>query len=256
MKIGFLGPEKSFTWEAAVRSLKGEYIAMESLSSIFEGVERGYIDLGVVPFINSLEGPVGEVIDNLAIRDPFIVKVVEMRITLCLAIRGIPKIIYTHPHAAGQARKKIAELGSQIVFTRSTSEAVEIFKKGCTNCGVIASPKAMEDIDDKICGIEDSESRTRFAIASKYKEPWGRYTHTAIIFTVPNRPGSLYKALSPIAEASINMSFIYSRPTRLSPWQYFFLAELECYGCDDAIEGMRRYTTSLKIVGKYSIDYI
>jgi len=49
MKIGFLGPEKSFTWEAAVRSLAGEYIAIDTISNIFEGVEKGHIDLGVVP---------------------------------------------------------------------------------------------------------------------------------------------------------------------------------------------------------------
>ncbi len=256
MKIGFLGPEKSFTWEAAVRSLAGEYIAMDSVSSIFEDVEKGRVDLGVVPYINSLEGPVGEVIDNLATRDPFIVRVVEMKITLCLAARGIPKIIYTHPHAAGQARKKISELRAQVVFTRSTSEAVEIFERGCMDCGVIASPKAMENIEDKICGVEDGDSRTRFAIISMNRKPWGRYTHTAIIFTVPNKPGALYRALSPIAEASINMSFIYSRPTRLSPWQYFFLAELECYECDKALDEMKRYTTSLKIVGRYAIESI
>jgi len=256
MRIGFLGPEKSFTWEAAVKSLTGEYIAFDSVSSIFDGVERGSIDLGVVPYMNSLEGPVGEVIDNLATKSPFIVRVVEMRITLCLAYRGNPRVIYTHPHAAGQARKKISELGAQVVFTRSTSEAVEIFMRGCEDCGVIASPKAMEGIDGKICGVEDSESRTRFAIISRDRRPWGRYTHTAIIFTVPNRPGALYRALAPIAEASINMSFIYSRPTRLSPWQYFFLAELECYECDQAIETMKNYTTTLKIVGKYAISDI
>ncbi len=255
MRVGFLGPEKSFTWEAALRAIGKDLVAMDSVSKIFDAIEAGEIELGVVPYINSLEGPVGEVIDNLAMKSPVIVRVVEMKITLCLAVRGKPRVIYTHPHAAGQARGKISELGAQVIYTRSTSEAVEIFKRGCTDCGVIASPKALEDISEKICGVEDSESRTRFAIISRnYSNAGSSYTHTAIIFTVPNKPGALYRALAPIAEESINMSFIYSRPTRLSPWQYFFLAELECSQCGTAIEGMKRYTTSLKIVGRYSIE--
>ncbi len=258
MRIGFLGPERSFTWEAASRALDGDLIAMDSVSSIFDSVASGFVDLGVVPYINSLEGPVGEVIDNLAMKSPVIVRVVEMKIVLCLATRGEPRVIYTHPHAAGQARRKISELGAQVMYTRSTSEAVEIFKRGCTDCGVIASRKALEDVSEKICGVEDNESRTRFAIISRNYGAIGnyRYTHTAIIFTVPNRPGALYRALAPIAEESINMSFIYSRPTRLSPWQYFFLAELECSQCGEAIDRMRERTTSLKIVGRYSIEII
>lgn len=256
LRIGFLGPEKSFTWEAAKRSLDGVLTPIDTITGIFEALERGYIDIGVVPYINSLEGPVGEVIDNLAMRSPVISRVIEMRIELCLASRGIPKIIYTHPHAAGQARRKIMELGAQVMYTRSTSEAVEIFMRGCTDCGVIASPKALEDVEEKICGIEDSESRTRFAVISREIGRGHRYTHTAIIFTVPNKPGALYRALEPIARESINMSFIYSRPTRLSPWQYFFLAELECSECDYAIEDMRRHTTTIKIAGRYSIDLL
>ncbi len=255
MRVGFLGPERSFTWEAALRAVGGDLVAMDSVSRIFDAVETSEVELGVVPYINSLEGPVGEVIDNLAMKSPVIVRVVEMKITLCLAARGEPRIIYTHPHAAGQARRRISELGAQVIYTRSTSEAVEIFKKGCMDCGVIASQKALEEIHEKICGVEDGESRTRFAVISRnHSHVRGSSTHTAIIFTVPNKPGSLYRALAPIARESINMSFIYSRPTRLSPWQYFFLAELECSQCGAAVDKMKKYTTSLKIVGKYSIE--
>lgn len=253
-RVAYLGPERSFTWEAAVRSLGGDLVPLDSVTEVFEAVERGLVDAGLVPYMNSLEGPVGEFVDNLATRGVYISRVVEMRITLCLAMRGKPGIVYTHPHAAGQARRLLAGLGAQVVFTRSTSEAVEIFRRGCLDCGVIASPRAVEDLEaEKVCGVEDGESRTRFALISREPSPEGA-THTAIVFAVPNSPGALYRAIEPLALASINMSFIYSRPTRLSPWQYFFLAELECGECGEALEKVRARSSSFKIAGRYRVE--
>jgi prephenate dehydratase len=50
------------------------------------------------------------------------------------------------------------------------------------------------------------------------------------------------------------MTLIYSRPTKLSPWDYFFLVEVETGpGLESALEELRSRTTMLKVVGRYNV---
>jgi prephenate dehydratase len=249
--VAYLGPEKSFTWEAAARYMpEAELIAARGIAEVFDAVESGSAQLGVVPFMNSLEGSVGETVDLLATRDLYISAVLEMRITLCFAAKGTPRVVYSHPHAIAQARRFLSSLGAQVVYTSSTAEAVQRLDE-CQDCGAIASPKALEG-RQALCGVEDRESYTRFAVITREKPQGGRLA--ALIFAVPNTPGSLYSALEPIAKAKVNMTLIYSRPTRLSPWDYYFLAELEVGdGLGPLLEELRGRTTLLKVVGRYSV---
>lgn len=250
--MAYLGPERSFTWEAATSLYpNGAHVAYRTVTEVFKAVESGVVDYGVVPFINSLEGPVGETVDALATHEVKILAMGEMRITLCLAKRGNPRVVYTHPHAAAQARKILSALGADVVYTSSTSEAVREFEK-CRDCAVIASPRALEQYSEKICGVEDWESYTRFAVLSKESSQAG--ARAALIFAVPNVAGALYKALGPIAKRGINMTLIYSRPTKLSPWDYFFLVEVESNAeLNAALDEMRQHTTMLKLAGRYNI---
>ena len=164
---------------------------------------------------------------------------------------GHPRVVYTHPHAAAQARKALAALGAEVAYTASTSEAVREFERCDAGCAVLASPKALERYE-KVCGVEDRESYTRFAVLSKRGGAAG--SRAALIFAVPNVAGALYKALAPLAERGINMTLIYSRPTKLSPWDYFFLAEVETSPeLDNALEELRRRTTMLKVLGRYNV---
>lgn len=249
--VAYLGPEKSFTWEAASTYMpEARLVAARTISEVFQMVEEGGADLGVVPFMNSLEGPVGETVDSLAVRRSYITAVLEMKIVLCFAKKGTPKVVYSHPHAIAQARRFLASLGAQIAYTNSTAEAVKAFES-CQDCGVVASPRALQGFE-ALCGVEDAESYTRFAVISRAEPKGGRYA--ALIFAVPNTPGSLHKSLAPIAESGINMTLIYSRPTRLSPWDYFFLAELEVGdGLAELVEALRPRTTMLKVVGRYDV---
>jgi len=250
--VAYLGPEHSFTWEAAVAMFPhGTHLPHRTITDVFKAVEQGSADYGVVPFINSLEGPVGETVDALAMHQVEIAAMGELRVVLCLAKKGTPRVVYTHPHAAAQARKALAALGAEVVYTASTSEAVREFERCDAGCAVLASSKALERYE-KVCGVEDRESYTRFAVLSRRGGAAG--SRAALIFAVPNVAGALYKALAPLAERGINMTLIYSRPTKLSPWDYFFLAEVETSPeLDNALEELRRRTTMLKVLGRYNV---
>ena len=215
----------------------------------------GEADVAVVPLANSLEGPVGETVDALAIRGGYIGLMAEYRITLCLASNvENPRRLVTHPHAAAQARKLIAAMGLEVVYAPSTAAAAEEARR-CGDCAALVSPAAAAGFRHVRCGVEDAESYTRFVTI--VRSPGREGTHTSAIFTVPNRPGALYEALRPFAERGVNLSFIYSRPTRLSPWQYFFVLEAECglqdRACSEAFEELGRRAATFRALGSYQI---
>jgi len=103
--VAYLGPERSFTWEAAVAMFPhGVHVPSRAVTDVFKAVDRGTADYGVVPFINSLEGPVGETVDALATHGVGIASMGELRVTLCIAKRGSPGS-YTRIHTPPPRRR-------------------------------------------------------------------------------------------------------------------------------------------------------
>src|ERR671910_1150545 len=67
LKVAYLGPEATFTHEAALRSF-GTSIELEpqtTVAEVFARVERGEVEHGVVPVENSMEGAVTHTLDEL-----------------------------------------------------------------------------------------------------------------------------------------------------------------------------------------------
>lgn len=124
VRVAFLGPEHSFTHMAAEGLFPGaEYIACRSITEVFRAVEGYEADYGVVPVENSLEGPVGETLDNLASTMLHVYAALEARISLVLAgRRGAPRL-YGHPHALREAARSLDRLapGVERVAVSSTS---------------------------------------------------------------------------------------------------------------------------------------
>jgi chorismate mutase/prephenate dehydratase len=76
--------------------------------------------------------------------------------------------------------------------------------------------------------IEDvSRNTTRFlVIGKKAARPTGR-DKTSLMFVTPHIPGALYKVMTPIAEAGLNMVKLESRPSRQENWSYIFFLDVE-----------------------------
>ena len=85
MKIGYLGPEGTFSEEASALYRKkigrASFIPYTSIHELLLAVDRGKINEGVVPIENSVEGAIGLVFDmlvkdvNLKIRQELIIPV-------------------------------------------------------------------------------------------------------------------------------------------------------------------------------------
>ncbi|MFB6470000.1 MAG: prephenate dehydratase [Vulcanisaeta sp. AZ3] len=261
--VGFLGPSGSYSHEVAIR-LFGEgkqYLPMRSVEEVVKCVYDNNCGFGVIPIENNLAGVVGDSMDSLIKWDVGIKYSVEYRVNLCLIVNDCVKSmeeiteIYSHPHAISEAMNFITRHGASVIYTQSTSEALERIK-GFKNRAAIASRLGAEihGLKAMVCGIEDRPNYTRFLIISKRIPMVG--DRTLIIFSIPNRPGALYNALRPLAERGLNLSMIYSKPNRQSPWGYDFLLEVECQLrdviCTEAIRELNKVTTYLKVLGSYN----
>ncbi|NPA85629.1 MAG: prephenate dehydratase [Crenarchaeota archaeon] len=260
VKVAYLGPPGSYTHEAAsVLFPKEELVPKKSIPDVFESVEKGEADFGVVPIANRLEGPVNETIDLLLQTPLKVYHDIEIPIRIMLAsgtvssVDGI-KRIYGHPMVFRQATKVLEALGVEAIPTSSTSEAARIASEE-PGAAALCSPKAVELYGLKVlkANVEDrAHNATRFFVLHKHDNPSG--DRTALLASVPHRPGGLYEFLAPFAQRGANLTMIYSRPLKEHPWRYVFYLEVEGSRNElgEVLDEASKNATFLKVLGSYN----
>jgi prephenate dehydratase len=257
--IYFLGPEGSFTHEAA--SLFGnQLIPRRTITEAIRSALNG--GAAVVPVENSIEGPVNETLDGLySFRELYVNAEVEKEIELVLAtspdVKDLSEIkkIYSHHHALKEASGFLQDLGViDVEMVESTSRAAQL-ASSLSGSAAICSKFAAELYGLRVIrkGIQDHVNITRFFLISNTLTKSG--DKTTIIFTLPHRPGSLFTALRPFAQNQVNLTMIYSRPLKTSPWKYYFYVEIEG-GLQDprvnlSLEEVGNLASELLIKGSY-----
>ncbi len=258
VRVAFLGPEHSFTHEAARRFFgDAEYLAMQGIGAVFRAVECFEADYGVVPVENSVEGPVGATLDELARTMLHIYAAIEMRIVLVLAGSGA-KRVYGHPHALGEARTALHRLlpGAETVATVSTSEAAERAAREGGYCVCSRAAAEAHGLPIVAEGVERGVNYTRFLVLSWRDQP-EHGERTSIIAAMPDRPGALYRWLEPFAKRGIDLKMIYSRPVPSRPWHYNFYIDLAGTRLDpriaEALEEAAERSLFLHVLGSYPV---
>src|ERR1041384_4239961 len=86
MTIAYLGPEATFTHQAAIRQFGASlhYASQKTISDVFTEVSKNRADYGVVPIENSTEGVVTHTLDVLVDSDLKIVAQIVLPIQHCL----------------------------------------------------------------------------------------------------------------------------------------------------------------------------
>ncbi|MBW1670035.1 MAG: prephenate dehydratase [Deltaproteobacteria bacterium] len=264
-KLGYLGPETTFTHMAAVRFFghAPEFVPMGNITEVFEEVERGRTDYGVVPIENSAEGTVALAMDGLC---DFKVKVcgeVYLPISHDLISQSgrIDKIrrILSHPHALAQCRGWL-QRNMRAVTTEEVGSTAQAARWAAVDSSVaaIASPLAARTYNLQTVAkqIEDfAGNTTRFLVlGNECPRPSGK-DKTSLLLSLEDRPGSLFKLLEPLARLGINLTKIQSRPVKNEPWRYLFYVDiaghLEDPTVQNGIEAIRKGCTFLEWLGSY-----
>jgi chorismate mutase/prephenate dehydratase len=261
-RVAFLGPRGTFSEEAALKAFLSEGALLEplaTLSGVFDAVERGSVDYGVVPIENSIEGFVGETLDLLTASDVKVCGEVEVRVNLNLIAKPGTKledisVVLSHPQALSQCRSFLRRVLHN-VEVRECSSTAEAVKKAVSSDRVAAIGSSLAAViyggEVLMRNIEDfKDNCTRFLIVGQKKIERAIGCKTSVIFEVPNTPGSLYKALSPFALRGINLACIVSRPVKDKPWNYMFYLEFE--GDDEkCLEELKERASYVKILGTF-----
>lgn len=264
LRIGYLGPEASFSHLAAIHEFGHgvDLRPMTTIPDVFHAIETRALDLGVVPIENSSEGIVHFTMDRFLDSPLQICSELLLRIRLCLlgkVTMGKVKRVFSHPQPLRQCQRWLRENLSRarLVEVASTTMGAELAARS-RDGAAIGSEVAAEryGLDILVRGIEDdADNTTRFlVIGRRHPGPSGA-DKTSIMFTLRDKPGALVSALLPFRRAGINMSNIDVRPSHRRAFDYVFFIDVEGHIDEPkvarAIEALRDHCVLVKVLGSY-----
>lgn len=265
LTVSHLGPLGTFTHQAALARFGSAvtYRATRTIAEVFDDVERGRVDYGVVPVENTTEGAVNITLDRLVESNAVIcgemtLEVAQQLLSHARELASVKKVL-SHPQGIAQCRAWLAANLPDVPTEEvaSTAGAVEMAASDPTLAG-IASALAGEIYGVPIlCArIEDNQhNSTRFlVIGLRPTGPTGR-DKTSFLFAMRNEPGSLYRILEPCARLGINLTKVESRPARWRSWEYLMFVDIEGHREDapvaTALAEIGERTVFLKVLGSY-----
>ena len=273
LRVGFLGPEGTFTEQALLSQgdlAAHELVALPSIPEVLHAVESDRVDLGFVAVENSIEGAVTVTVDNLAFEtDLLIQREVVMGVQMnLLAPSGVDvadiRRVLSIPVATAQCRSFLRrELPAVVpVATSSTAEAAQLVAGGEHDGHTAAIAPAVAakvyGLDVLATDIEDHpDNATRFVVVSRrgIQPPSGHDKTSVVIFQRTDRPGSLLTILQEFAARSINLTKLESRPTKKGLGHYCFLVDLEGHIGDelvaDCLRDLKSKVEDVKFLGSY-----
>lgn len=265
LQVAFLGPEGTFTQEAALKHFGHgmRSLALVSVDAVFREVESGNADYGVVPVENSTEGVVTHTLDRFMVSPLQIVGEVELPIRHCLAsmetdLDGIRQV-FSHQQGLAQCRVWLDNNlpRAQRIPVSSTAEAARL-AADAPHAAAVAGDAAVQHYGLSVLysNIQDGVANTtRFLVLGSQSPPPTGQDKTSIVVSRADKPGGLATLLAPLARYGLNMSRIESRPSRQGMWQYVFFIDILGHVEDPtlrrALDEMQQLASLLKILGSY-----
>lgn len=260
----FQGEHGAYGEIAALRLVEGcASVPCLEFADVFQGVEAGYVDLGVVPVENSLEGTVTQVNELLTTTNLNVVGEANVPVNHCLlaaddADHREIRVVYSHPQALAQCRGFLARNRLEPrPFYDTAGAAKMLAREQPRAAAAIASALAAELYDLNVIkeGIQDGPSNsTRFLLLSR--EPATTAGNKcSIVFATAHEAGRLFGVLRLFADAKINLTRIASMPRRDDPGNYTFFLDFDGSERDpkvaDVLAKVRDASIELKFLGCY-----
>jgi prephenate dehydratase len=264
--VAFQGVRGAYSENAILQFFgpKTKTLPCPSLEKIFEYVESGQAELGMLPVENALTGSHPRAYELLMEHDLRIQAEVILRVQHTLmAAPGVKladlKRVRSSQQSLNQCEKFINRYGlEQIPAFDTAGSARDLAESPEADLGVIASKLAADiyKLDILQEEIEDTPfNYTRFFVLGNEDPPRAQRSKTSLIFTARHLPGSLYHCLGEFAERNLNLTKIESRPRRNRPWQYLFYLDFEGHWQDPVAEaallGLLRQAGFVKMLGSY-----
>lgn len=265
LRIAFLGPEGTFTQEAALKHF-GRFVdtvPLGVIDEVFREVESGNAHFGLVPVENSTEGVINHTLDMFMTSSLKICGEVELRIHHHLLGKsndpqGARRLV-SHQQSLAQCREWLdANLADiERVAVASNAEAARLASADVATLA-IAGDTAAQLYGLKIfaSNIEDRpDNTTRFLVIGHVETVPSGNDKTSLLLSSRNRPGALQRLLAPLAKNKINMTRIESRPSHETRWEYVFFVDIDGHVRDrrvaKALADLEKEAAFLKRLGSY-----
>jgi prephenate dehydratase len=264
--VAYQGEIGAFSEEGAVEMFPtADHRPFASIRKVFEAVEVGRADYGLVPMDNSQAGSINETYDLFLKHGLHLVGETVVQIDHCLlaltgtAIDDLDEVI-SHPQAIAQCEEFLSTLDVSIRAEYDTAGAAKrIVDDKLDRTGAIASRRAAEHY-----GLEVLASRiqtypdnyTRFGALSRDPQPRGEPDKSSLVFGTGNVPGCLYRCLGAFAERHLNLTKLESRPRAGRPWEYVFYVDVEAPSSHpamiEALSEVSEHATFTRLLGSYA----
>ncbi len=208
----------------------------KTFEGVFNAVDKGLCEFGVLPIENSTAGSVSEVYDLMKKHEFHIVRSVRVQIDHCLAVKNganlkdIKKVI-SHPQALSQCAEYIKKLGVNQEAVENTAVGAKLIAEGeDLTVAVLCSKECAETYGLKILEprVQDSEKNyTRFICITKDRRIYKGADKISVMTSLAHTPGSLNKIISRFYAFGLNLTKIESRPIEGSDFEFMFYFDFE-----------------------------
>lgn len=240
-----------------------------SIRKVFETVEVGVADYGLVPIDNSQAGSINDTYDLFLKHGLHLVGETVVRVDHCLL--GLPGSeiddlaeVVSHPQAIAQCEEFLSALNVSLRAEYDTAGAAKrIVEDKLEKTGAIASRRAAElyglaVLAERIQTYPDNH--TRFAVLSRSPEPLHEPSKSSLVFGVGHVSGSLYRCLGAFAERHLSLTKLESRPRAGRPWEYVFYVDVDApAGTPAMIEALAEvseHATFTRLLGSYASAFV
>ena len=204
---------------------------------VFQAIQSGLCEYGVLPIENSSYGSVNEVYDLMRKYRFYIVRSIHLKIDhRLLAKNGVKladvKEIVSHEQAIGQCGAFLKNLKDvKITVFSNTAEAAQyVAASDRTNLAAISSPAcaALYGLSVLSDTVSDSDSNfTRFICIAKDLQIYPGANRMSLMLNVRHTPGALYAMIAKFAALGLNLTKIESRPIAGTDFEFMFYFDLD-----------------------------
>lgn len=240
------------------------HVPLGSIRKVFEAVEIGRVEFGLVPIDNSQAGSINETYDLFLKHGLHLVGETVVRVDHCLlalpgtSLDDVVEVI-SHPQAVAQCEEFLSTLDADVRAEYDTAGAAKKIAEGRKEkIAAIASRRAaaLYGLEIVASSIQTfPENYTRFGVISRRAEPLGAPNKTSLVLGVGHRAGSLYACLGAFAERHLNLSKLESRPRPGRVWEYMFYldvqAALDHPQMTEALAAAGEHATFTRVLGTY-----
>jgi chorismate mutase/prephenate dehydratase len=144
-----------------------------------------------------------------------------------------------------------------VIDVRSMKVAADLAQEDATSAAIVPEPtgreQALNVLRENVADV--AEIKMRYAIAAPRPASRSNADVTCLLFSIDDKPGSLFDILRHFAERGINLRRLHSRPAGREPWDYVFYVEIGGHATDrsviTALEAVKKSTRYLRVLGSF-----